>query len=760
MELRNLLNDPTVEEPPTSHKLRTLRETETTFPLMDTKQTTTQQVQLTGSSPQKYNYNSNQFGSEYGNGNRTKQTLPPQTQSSSSSTSPLLHFAQATSSQFKSNFGSIQAEQVTQEWKNTNNGEIKPSQPLQGVFAALKIIERYKNGLIKNEVPLKDYNTLSDEFPEHPVLLMPDIYESPSSSWNSSWKPELLEKAYPEIYIRDQKNSKDIKRRISDFRYHAENLQSSQEDEIWFARDIPIMHTISCMNSKKNKNCMGCSVYWKCVQTIHDDIRPWGNLDLLHFEPGHSETFLGHISMNGSFSPTQREMLSCDSANTLFCSDDSFGVAIWGFVSPMDLTKITEEDSLGIQFYDHKSFFDPSFFERKVKVTYAIQRSGQTIIIPSGWIHWSVKVGKGLSFSASWNFLRLKHTASARMNVEFNRSIGIYKPINIASLIISSAYQKLDEFDTVETMEEKRPIIEFLFKILPILKSLVLEELLGEPITLSGIVVLSYDHIVDKFRKSGRGRFSGNMNNELLQIRNYSFPMVENDVIDDDEDSQYSCYQCRYILFNSRRSCMYCKGYHLCESCYSTCGKSHPHKMKKYRRIAISNLLELVDSISNVTQEQQDILESSVREHDTSPTKVEKESKEREYKDKDYKDKDYKDKDYKEVKEPREPKRRRREKDSSPPLTVAQSNQQSSEPYESEVIDCICGNNKDLGFMISCERCLAWLHGKCVGISKRNEPDQYYCPRCVKKSVALNAAAKLTPKSYSPERKLKEYKLA
>ena len=77
------------------------------------------------------------------------------------------------------------------------------------------------------------------------------------------------------------------------------------------------MHQLSCMNSKKNRNCMGCSTFWKCVQTIQEEIRSWGNLDLLHFEPSHSETFLGHLSMNGSYVPPQREMLACDMANTM-----------------------------------------------------------------------------------------------------------------------------------------------------------------------------------------------------------------------------------------------------------------------------------------------------------------------------------------------------------------------------------------------------------------------------------------------------------
>jgi len=237
---------------------------------------------------------------------------------------------------------------------------------------------------------------------------------------------------------------------------------------------------------------------------------------------------------------------------------------------------------------------------------------------------------------------------------------------------------------------------------------------------------------------------------------------------------------------------MQCKGYDLCEACFAIHGRSHPHKLKKFRRLTIGALVELVDSVIITTQDQEDLIMDTiantntpapytfpVREKDViSPVKTDVKDKEykehkevkehttrehtrehREQKEKDTKDKDYKDKDYK---EPKEPKRRRRgeHREASPPLSSGPSSHHHAEGYESEVIDCICGNNKDLGFMISCEKCLAWLHGKCVGISKRNEPEEYYCPRCVKKSAALNAVAKLVPKSFSPERKLKEYKLA
>ncbi len=272
--------------------------------------------------------------------------------------------------------------------------------------------------------------------------------------------------------------------------------------------------------------------------------------------------------------------------------------------------------------------------------------------------------------------------------------------------------------------------------------------------------------VIDKFRRNGRNRLPHSVTNELVQIRGHPFPTMENDAADDDDDIQYSCYHCKYILFNSRRSCQHCKGYDLCEPCHSTYGRNHQHKMKKFRRIAVPILIELVDSIVSIVSEQEDLMETPLQPT-PPPTRERPVLRERENVERDRDDSPpltpTKDKD-KEYREPRE-RRRRREKESSPPLLPGSTPKKEesgpqSDNYDAEVIDCICGNNKDLGFMISCERCLAWLHGKCVGISKRNEPAEYFCPRCVKKSSVLNSAAKLAPKTFSPETKLKEYKLA
>jgi len=232
------------------------------------------------------------------------------------------------------------------------------------------------------------------------------------------------------------------------------------------------------------------------------------------------------------------------------------------------------------------------------------------------------------------------------------------------------------------------------------------------------LLFLGYDAVIEKVRNRN---FTPSGLSELLFARKeVALPPFESEMAEDEDDSIYYCYYCKYTLFNSRRSCTYCKGFDLCEPCFAIHGKKHSHKLKKHRKMLVQSLMDLVESIRLVLNE---------HEHD-------KNSKSRKNK----------------RKEPEPPSQappppKEIKGDINPPL-------QSEQNYDDEVIDCVCGNNKDLGFMISCEKCLAWLHGKCVGISKKNEPEIFYCPRC----VAKPPAAKLSPKVFSPE-KLKEYNL-
>lgn len=197
--------------------------------------------------------------------------------------------------------------------------------PFCGVGAALKMVERYRSGLVKNELPTKEANTLTNDLPEHPIILTSEVYDTPNN-WNTVWKPENIEKIHPEIYVRDLKNAKETKKRVAELRQHAESVSSTGDDELWMARDIPLMHQLSCLSSRKNRNCLGCSNYWKCVSSVQEEIRPWGPNDMLHFEPHHPETFLGCISMNGAYLPLQRDSLACDVFNTLVWSSSSLSI--------------------------------------------------------------------------------------------------------------------------------------------------------------------------------------------------------------------------------------------------------------------------------------------------------------------------------------------------------------------------------------------------------------------------------------------------
>jgi hypothetical protein len=144
--------------------------------------------------------------------------------------------------------------------RTTNTGSVLP----QEVTNALKMIEKYKSGEIRNELQVKEGGDLLLE----PIVLTAEIYES-QTGWAGTWKLEQLEKIHAELPIRDQKSGKEIKKSIRDFRRHVEST-SQPEDEIWYAKDIPLMHLHSCINSKKHRNCMGCTSFWKCVQGIQE----------------------------------------------------------------------------------------------------------------------------------------------------------------------------------------------------------------------------------------------------------------------------------------------------------------------------------------------------------------------------------------------------------------------------------------------------------------------------------------------------------
>ena len=73
---------------------------------------------------------------------------------------------------------------------------------------------------------------------------------------------------------------------------------------------------------------------------------------------------------------------------------------------------------------------------------------------------------------------------------------------------------------------------------------------------------------------------------------------------------------------------------------------------------------------------------------------------------------------------------------------------------DNSVTQCVCGHEDESEFMIQCERCNAWQHGDCVGLTELTLPTKYMCFGCIKSCVELD---KLGVKIWQPVTTLQLY---
>lgn len=75
------------------------------------------------------------------------------------------------------------------------------------------------------------------------------------------------------------------------------------------------------------------------------------------------------------------------------------------------------------------------------------------------------------------------------------------------------------------------------------------------------------------------------------------------------------------------------------------------------------------------------------------------------------------------------------------------------------MFDCVCDvrrrpNHDDGQRMVECEACKTWQHTLCVGIPMTAEPpDEYRCPRCVKKGRRRTSASKASPRQQRQQKR-------
>eukprot|EP00184_Porphyridium_aerugineum_P005385 CAMPEP_0184706504 /NCGR_PEP_ID=MMETSP0313-20130426/36790_1 /TAXON_ID=2792 /ORGANISM="Porphyridium aerugineum, Strain SAG 1380-2" /LENGTH=1516 /DNA_ID=CAMNT_0027168057 /DNA_START=518 /DNA_END=5064 /DNA_ORIENTATION=+ len=63
----------------------------------------------------------------------------------------------------------------------------------------------------------------------------------------------------------------------------------------------------------------------------------------------------------------------------------------------------------------------------------------------------------------------------------------------------------------------------------------------------------------------------------------------------------------------------------------------------------------------------------------------------------------------------------------------------SSDPNEKT--RCPCKSERNIGFMISCEECNTWQHGKCMGIRPNDAPKNYFCHVCRPEEIRVTCIA-------------------
>lgn len=80
---------------------------------------------------------------------------------------------------------------------------------------------------------------------------------------------------------------------------------------------------------------------------------------------------------------------------------------------------------------------------------------------------------------------------------------------------------------------------------------------------------------------------------------------------------------------------------------------------------------------------------------------------------------------------------------SQPPSLANSTTTPEDAEDSSGEINCICEISEDDGFTICCDKCDTWQHLVCVELTDENLPAEYYCPKCLPRSLDVSKAKEI-----------------
>jgi hypothetical protein len=395
-----------------------------------------------------------------------------------------------------------------------------------------------------------------------------------------------------------------------------------------------------------------------------------------------------------------------------------------------------------------------------------------------------------------WRLLRAPSLAGALRVAPPQRLYGSAFSLSLVGLAVAAASEKLDFLEQMrvqaavalreDAQRDRRSALAVLKHILPALQSEVLEVVLQEAVGVSSLTALAYEPALASIAAGLPAPLQLGM--KVAGTAEKPRRSIGADATLDPYDA---CESCNVALFNGRRVCDTCSAA-MCASCYGAFGHKHPMQLR--RRIDTETLKRLARAVSVAVGvagaglefiNKKDVLQidatatlvgdASLADMPLSSFTLSVQPKRRrkmapavsQRATPNYMATDGKEwatgalpHQYQQINHQQQPQQQQQQQNSQQQQQQQQSqtgvasdddnsggntnnghkfnsnnnsnNNMDEDDDEDDRIDCICGRNDDRGFMLFCDRCRVWLHGKCVNITKKTVPEVFVCPRCIK----------------------------